>query len=82
MLGAQPKELEYHWMMLHGASSRVRSVDAVVLPKDDVYPEHWEGLSRVVCQSEQRYYLPRWIWEMTGELLPEKGSRIGGAVGA
>ena len=43
MLGAHPKELEYHWMMLHGASSRVRSVDAVVLPKNDVYAEHWRG---------------------------------------
>ena len=41
MLAAQPKELKYHWMMLHGAASWVRSADAVVLPKNqDVDVEH------------------------------------------
>lgn len=43
MLAAQPRGLEYHWMMLHGASAWVRSADAVVLPNGDVDVEHSEG---------------------------------------
>lgn len=43
MLAAQPRRLEYHWMMLHGASPWVRSADAVVLPKNEgVGVEHSE----------------------------------------
>ena len=44
MLAAQPKKLKYHWMMLHGTSSWVRSADAVLLLKnEDVDVEHSEG---------------------------------------
>ena len=43
MLAAQTKKMEYHRMQLHGASSWVRSADAIVLTNNRVNMEHSEG---------------------------------------
>jgi hypothetical protein len=59
MLAAQPKKLEYHWMMLHGAASWARSADAVVLPKnEDVDVEHSEGCHGVYVNPSNGIAFP------------------------
>jgi hypothetical protein len=59
MLAAQPKKLEYHWMMLHGAASWARSADAVVLPKnEDVDVEHSEGYHGVYVNPSNGIAFP------------------------
>ena len=59
MLAAQPRRLEYHWMMLQGASSWVRSADAVVLlENEDVDVELSEGYRGVYVNPSNGIAFP------------------------
>jgi hypothetical protein len=63
MLGAQQRELEYRWTMLHDASSWVRSADAVVLPNEDVDVEHSEGYRGVYVNPSNGIAFPGGFWK-------------------